>query len=1047
MKLIRKFIVSKVFTIVIFIFMMIVGFISVLDIQIEDEPSAQYKKCNIQVNYASSLDGVEHSIALPIEKRIISIPGVEFVTSDVTTSGANMSIIFAQDTNYYENLLRIQDALLSARSDIPSEANIEIGSDHNADDSIMTLYFSSNSKSISEINTIVDKMKHVLESVNGVSSVVVNSAMDGDTCTVSLRAQDMYVYGVPYDAVRNAIYNLGLTGGTCSVPIGNYVMNVDVCYEDTDIATYPMKGIKDNIICLGEISKITGGSYIKDNIYRVNDHEVVSIDIHKKYEANLISVCKSVRKVFDYIRNICAANDVEFGVLIDKSIFVERGIKSVYKSIVEAIILVAIVIFLFLRSLKISLIPILAIPLSVVPMFTFMRLLGVSINVYSLFGIVLSVGLVVDDAIVVIENIFKYIEAGCTKTQAAIYGTTSILGSIISMTITLAIVYVPILFVNDPQIKNFVDFAIAITVSVLISGFVSISITPMLFDYIYDEHNSHESESSLSSWLDRKYLQILAYLIKHRYSVFIGIYLLFIFLLIACLSVIRYEENIELDRGYTVFGINSKRDNDIDIVYTDKKLSSISEYIRDSYISHDVSDIVTNVNAANKAKDLLRLHLIDHKYRKYSIDQINKKVGDIFKTEASDINIYFASGTNDEKTMVVYMQCYDGSFYNITRRTAQFRDFLASKGLISGIMYTDLRYNNTYKLLINKELCIDYNINPSDLFEALTSMHQNRVFKKPINQHIHKMHLTVDTLNVMDRLTEMLNMPVTVTKVDEYNNHQRKVVPMKTFIKVKKEKQVNKKYRVNGIDGIGITLRLNKGISKTTVNKHVNQFNKDMSGICLVQVSPEETRKIAALHKMMYISLIAVLFIYLIISVLLNSFIEPIAIMLTVPVSSFGGIILLLLTGYKLNVIAIVGLITLIGLITKHGIMILDYVSQNSNNRLLDDVVMEACLSRLRPILMTTICMVLGAIPLATAYNTEFSEYKVPIGLVIIGGMIIGTVLTLFVVPCAYIILVEMYTRNHIVRKNYTELIEDKLSNKSKQKLNSDDFLKLEDIT
>jgi len=203
----------------------------------------------------------------------------------------------------------------------------------------------------------------------------------------------------------------------------------------------------------------------------------------------------------------------------------------------------------------------------------------------------------------------------------------------------------------------------------------------------------------------------------------------------------------------------------------------------------------------------------------------------------------------------------------------------------------------------------------------------------------------------------------------------------------------------------------------------LDKFNAENEGTCHALANIREMKKMKALTRTYFVFLVALILIYLIMVALFESFIKPIAILATVPGAAIGGLLLLILFRQKLNIISIVGLITLIGLITKHGIMLVDYIVNNSHRHILDEVILSACLARFRPIIMTTLCMVIGSIPLLS-YRTEFHEYKVPIGLVIIGGMVIGTILTLYIVPCIYLIIEEIYQKRYFNREDYSPLIE-----------------------
>ena len=1036
MNFVSNFVRRPVFTYVIFIVLIILGFLNLKDIPIEEEPIIPNNVYYIRVNYSSSLDDIENSVVNGL-KDLLTIPGVELVTSDVSNTGCLLQVVFSQESIPHDNLLRIQDVILSAKHDLPERAIITVSDNNSNAEGIMTLYFTSKTKKLHEIASFISAKKNMIESINGVSGVTMR-ADKHDSYTLEIIPQNMHMFNVPYSSIDNAIRNIGISGSSCQILRGNTMINISVGYENTNLESYPVVNQNGYNVAIRDVAFLNTTPRKKSNISRINGKEVVTVEIQKKPDARLIDVCNVINKELIKIRRICELNDIQCGVIIDKSEFVVLGIHSVYKAIIEAIVLVCIIIFMFLRSLVLSIIPILAIPLSIIPMFSFMKITNTTINVYSLFGIVLAIGLVVDDAIVVIENIHKFVNYGYNTKDAAIKGTQSILKSIVAMTITLAIVYMPIFFVNDQNIKSFIDFVITITISVLISGFVALTITPTIFSQIYiDKGYVKEEIYETKHWwknlnimknIEIMYLRSLSILMKNRYSLFIVIYFLIIMFTIMTLQSMKFEETIEVDRGTITFGINSKRENDIEIEYIDKQLQNLRNKINKQPFSVDITDITTNVSETMKGSDYIKLKLKNHKKRKHSIEHIIKNTLDIFKENASDCNIYTAMGTSEYKTFELFLQVYDNSYEELNRKYQKFIQDKEINQLVNGILCTDIKYNTEFKLFIDEQRCARYNVQPFNILSSLSSIDQHKYFKKPVNRHIQKLYVNTLSPETPDKLNDILNIPIETSYFDKEKGHVRGVVPVKNFIKIIKDNALNRKMFVNGINGLGIQVRLNPGVSKTQFYNTINKFNEQQDGSFYLKTDVKEERKIKAMQKTISLFFIAIIFIYLTLSALFESFIAPLSILLTVPGSTLGSLIMLIIFKQKLNIVSVIGLITLVGLITKHGIMLVDYIVNNKNKVIIDQLILEAALNRFQPILMTTLCMVIGSIPLINK-STEFNEYKLPIGIVIVGGMIIGTFLTLYVVPCMYLIIDEIYTRIFVSRDNYNDLVKSVILN------------------
>ena len=1031
------FVNRPVFTYVLFLISLIIGLVNFSNIPIEEEPNIPNNTYYIRANYSSSLAGIEHNISQPLERGLITIPGVELVTSDVSHTGCLMQVVFAQDSVQSENLLRIQDAILGAKHELPNEAIITTSDNNSGAEGIMTLYFTADkkvdSKSVKELSEISKfiqtRIKNALESINGVSAVNLRANIK-DSFTMELIPQNMYMYGIPYSSVEQFLRNIGITGSSCQISSGNSVTNINICYDNNDIENYPV--VKDNDkIRVKDIAHINKTIEKKQNISRINGEEAVTVEIQKKPDANLIQVCELINHELIKIRKMCEANGIFCGVSMDKSEFVKRGMHSVYKAIVEAIVLVCIIIFIFLRSLVLSVIPAIAIPLSIIPAFAFMKFFGTTINVYSLFGIVLAIGLVVDDAIVVIENIHKFTEMGYSTKDAAIQGTQRILKSIIAMTITLAIVYMPIFFVNDQNIKSFIDFVVTITVSVLISGVVALTITPTIFSQIYTHKHEHTKKSSWFSNLnimrriETWYLKSLSFLMKFRYSIFLVIYFIIICVTLVAYQSIKFEENIDLDRGSITFGVNSKRENDINIEYIDQKMQDLSEKIRNQRFSVDITDITTNVSETMKGNDYLKLKLEPHSKRKYSIQEIISKTLELSKETASDCSFYTSMGTSDYKTFEFFLQVYGESEYKkIQEKYQKFMSDPELGRMFFGVLSTDIKYNRAYQFAINREECARYSVQPVNILEALTSINQHKFFRKPINKDTHKLYIDTLSPETQDKLQDILNLPVEIRYWDDQRNqYVPGIVAIRNFIKVSKESDLNRKMFINGVNGLGIQVRLNAGVSKTDFYKKINEYNNKQDGSFYLKTDIKEERKIQAMQRTISVFIVAIILIYLTLAALFESFIAPLSIMLTVPGSALGSLLMLLWFGKKLNIASIIGLITLVGLITKHGIMMVEYVVSKQNTVIIDQLLLQAAINRLQPIIMTTLCMIIGSIPLINE-ATEFNEYKVPIGLVLVGGMSVGTILTLYIVPCMHLIIHEIYHRNYIKRENYSDIVD-----------------------
>jgi multidrug efflux pump len=1028
---IHFFVTKPIATISLYLFLFISGLSAMLTLPMESEPEIARNEIYVSVNYSSSLDAVLNSVAIPIEKKFLSIAGVDLLKSDVTNNNIQFVITFAQDSDMNSNMIKLQSAISDAKSEIPENAIITIPPIKENNTKVMSITFSSELKTIEEINGYISRFKSLFETSEGVSAAVIGGDDNKDICSILLKPAEMNARNLSFHDVTENIKSFYIQGGSSDITIGNSNIALEIGYDDDQsILKHPISSSSNSSVYLHEIAEINKNNDHKNASYRLDGNKVVTMVIYKKQSANLISVCTKVREKYNQIKQICKQNNIDVNIVQDKSIFVNNGITSIYATILESILLVSIIIFMFLRSIVLSLIPIIAIPLSIVPTFFLMKIFGVAINVYSLFGIVVAIGLVVDDAIVVIENIYRYLNSGSSITEAAIKGTTEILLSIISMTITLAIVYLPILFTSDPYIKAFFDFAFVISTSVICSGLISITISPMLFNMMYYESKNNNSHTNLHKGflyqIERLYLKLLCFLISNRNVVLYLFTTLAISVIIILLRLIQYEEEIGVDRGFITYQYNYKTDNNLDINYVDQKLLDFQDCVKSLPIYVDIEHIITSVSQNDSSVNYIDISLKEHKYRKYSIKQITDQIQQEIAKSPSDISIYNLQGGRNDLVVRVNTQFYDGSTYSDI--IGLMYNFAPVKNIIQDFYTVDVRSNNCYILLINKDICKLYGVMPHTISDALTSIKKGKYFRESASNEINKISFGIYNNSNEQQLQKILDIPIK-GYARENNQNIPRIYTLKTFATVKTKKQISKYHRISGNPGMTFTMIMKSGYSMKDMQNAVKIFNKHYGTIAYSEINIAETRKLNSMNTIIKFTILSILFIYLLLSALFESFVLPLIILSIVPASGAGGLLFLYIFGMKINTVSIIGIITLIGLITKHGIMLIDYTTRNFDSELHPDLlILDACLNRFRPILMTTACMILGAIPLIIKTNVELIEYKMPIALVIIGGTFIGTVVTLLILPVYYVTVQEIiYKRSPVSPQRYIVIIERKL--------------------
>jgi multidrug efflux pump len=680
----------------------------------------------------------------------------------------------------------------------------------------------------------------------------------------------------------------------------------------------------------------------------------------------------------------------------DNSLFIDRSVKSVYTTITEAVVLVALVVFVFLRTLRASIIPLVTIPVSLIGSFALMALAGFTINTLTLLSLVLAIGLVVDDAIVVLENIFRHIEEGLQPFQAAIKGVREISFAVVAMTLTLAAVFAPLAFTPGRTGRLFVEFALTLAGAVIVSGFVALTLSPMLCSKLLrHKPNPNFFDRFIEGGLARltnAYTGTLQWVLNHR-SVVLIVMLASAGVSWALFSTAKRELSPMEDRGVIMAVVNSPDGATLD--YTAKYLRAI-ERITSEYPEIDRTFAVSGNPSVSQGIAVLRT--VDWEARSKSTQQIaaelqGKMAGlpGVTARPATPPSL----GQGFREVPINYVIMTSDSYANLANVAQQFLAEMANNpGFINPD--TDLRLNKPEILMeVDRERAADAGISVDQVARTVETMLGGRQvtrYKRDAEQY----DVMVQTL-ATGRTT-----PEDIEKLFVRGRGEA-MVPLSSLVRIRESVSPRELNHFNQRRSVSITANLAPSYSlgealqfmDTTANKILQPgYATELNG-----VSREYRSSSGALGV---VFVLALLFIFLVLAAQFESFVDPFVILLSVPLSMVGALAAMHLSGGTLNVYSQIGLITLIGLITKHGILIVEFSNQlRQQGRSIRDAVVEAAALRLRPILMTTGAMVLGALPLALAAGAG-AESRQQIGWVIVGGMSVGTLLTIFVVPTVY---------------------------------------------
>ncbi|QJR10639.1 Multidrug resistance protein MexB [Usitatibacter rugosus] len=1011
-----------VFATVLSIVVLLIGFISYSRLSVREYPRIDEPVVTVETRYlGASAEVVESQITKVLEDSLAGIEGVDVMTSVSRSETSQITARFKLSRDPDSAAADVRDKVARVRARLPEAIDEPVIAKVEADSfPIMWLAISTPSKSAIEVSDYANRyIKPRLSTLPGAADVRIFGERK-----VSMR--------IWLDPAKLAAYRLtpadvedALRRQNVEIPAGriesdkrefSVLSQTDLQTPDQfdaivirDVAGYPVR-IRD--IGRAQIAPVD-----ERVVARFMGNSAVTMGVIKQAVANPLDLSKAVRKEIDEINKSLV--DMKIEVVYDSSLFIEQSIRAVFQTIVEAVVLVAIVIFLFLRNFRATLIPLVTIPVSLVGAFTFMYLFGFSVNTLTLLAMVLAIGLVVDDAIVVLENIYRHLEEGMSRLDAALLGAREIAFAVIAMTITLAAVFAPLAFQTGRTGRLFIEFALALAGAVLVSGFVALTLSPMMCSKLLKHETKHGRFYNMTErWfrnLIEGYKRLLDRALHHR------AYVLGAALFVGCLSVVlaltlRSELSPIEDRG-AVFGFVSAPEG-ATVRFTAENLKKVEDIYRTV-----PETIKFNALAGfpTVADGIAIARLAPWNERKRSQQDITTALMPEFQkipgVRAFPTNTP-SLGQSPRSRPVEFVVMSQAPF-EVLQKYVDAIILEASKTPGLQNLDSDLRLDKPeLKVSVNREKISDVGASVDAVGRTLETMLGGRQvtrFKKDGEQY-----------DVIVQVADADRRSPTGISDIYVRGKNNEMIQLSNLVIVREGVAPKNLNHFNRIRSATITATLAPGyplgdalnaMQEAAKKSMPVTVNTDLNGVS------REFRDSST--EIYFVFLLALAFIFLVLAAQFESFIDPFIIMLTVPLAMTGALLALWLAGGTLNIYSKIGLVTLVGLITKHGILIVEFANQiQSQGKSVIEAVEEAAVLRLRPILMTTGAMVLGAVPLAFATGAG-AESRQQIGWVIVGGMLLGTLLTLFVVPTAYTLL----ARKH---KTFDErLAEDRAGNTS----------------
>jgi multidrug efflux pump len=992
-----------VFATVLSLILVLIGLMAFSRLTIREYPNIDEPQVSVSTNYAgASAEIVESQVTQVLEGSLAGIEGIDTIESTSRAESSRITIRFRTGINIDSATSDVRDRVSRVRRALPDEIDEPSIAKVEADaQPIMFIVMRSTNMTSLELTDYVDRyVVDRFKNLDGVADVTINGERRY-TMRVWIDAERMAGYGLTVQDVETAIRNQN-----ADIPAGRIesaereftVLSRTALGTPAEFARIVLKEAGGLQVKLGDVARVELGSDDIRRESRYNGETAISIGIIKQAVANPLDVSNAVREVLPRI-NESMPEGMSASVGYDSTIFIDRSIRNVFTTILEATALVVIIIMIFLHSIRASLIPIVTIPVSLITAFAIMYAAGLTVNTLTLLAMVLAIGLVVDDAIVMLENIYRHIEEGMKPFHAAIKGAREIAFAIVAMTLTLAAVYAPIAFTPGRTGRLFLEFALTLAGAVVVSGFVALTLTPMMCSKLL-KHSEKRNifariiEGALNG-LERGYRGALKFAVKGRWLV------LLIALGVATgggfiFAQLKSELSPTEDRGTIIVSGNAPEG--ASYAYTKRYAEQVEEILAQvpelqSYLMIVGMGEVTRFTSFGRMKDWSERDVSQQQVVQKVLPQLRKVAG--VQASASNPASLGVRGFGKPFQFVIQSSAsYEELNAMADALVEQLRD---NPGLAD--LDTDMRLNKPeVEVEIDRDRVADMGLDISVIGRTLETLLGGRdvtTFKIGSEQY----DVTV-ALPVEDRAS-----PDTLSRIFVRNN-AGEMVQLSNVVKLKETVVPRDLRRFNQLRAITIEANLAPGYTLGEAISAVEQAARNVLPEGTITDLTGQSREFRdASSNLAFVFILALAFIYLVLSAQFESFRDPVMIMLTVPLSMTGALGALWLTGGTLNVYSQIGLVTLIGLITKHGILIVDFT-----NRLQDEgkdrteAIIGAAALRLRPILMTTAAMILGAVPLALAEGAG-AESRQQIGWVIVGGMSLGTVLTLFVVPAVYAVM------------------------------------------
>lgn len=1025
MNLSSPFIKRPVMTILVMLSLVFFGVLSYKKLPVSDLPDVDYPVIMVTAAYpGASPETMANNVATPLEKHFTSIGGIKSIASTSQNGQVSIVLMFDIDKDIQDAAQQVQAKITQASMQLPQDMPYAPTFERVNPSETPVTYFLLHSKTelpskLYDMASVeIGRQINILDGVGQVQTIGSPYAVRVHVDPLKMRAHDI---GIDELAAAIRSENVNLPTGVLYGDHKEFTIDVDgqlvnaekyrdiIIKRNDDGAIIRLRDIGDAIDSL-EQDKLSLRYYDKS----VNEPCVI-VGIKKQPGANTLAVCDRVETLLKKVEK-SLPESVTLTVIHSKSHIIRESVADVKFTLALAVALVVLVVFLYLGKPLSTFIPAMAIPISILGTFATMSLLGYSIDILSLLAVTLSIGFLVDDAIVVLENIERHIEMGKSPFKAALDGSKEISFTILSMTTCLVAVFIPMLFMPDLMGKIFREFAATIMIAVAFSGFVSLTLTPLLCAKLLSNQKTSKSKLehlslALNKFLETHYEKGLIWAIKHRFTVFLfgtGTLVMTIFMF----TVVKKDFLPTDDMGFIV-GFTQASDA-TSIKQTGRFQDEVNKIANDSpYVEMGVS--ASGMPTDNSGFFFLRLKPLKERPGILSFigemqDKIHKIPGiQAFLKPLPLIDLQ--TGTSQSHGNYQYtLQSIDQHL--LYEFAPKFQKSLSEIPGVTGVS-SDLHMGKPQvKLDILRDKASFYNISAQDIESAL-----GLTFAQA---NLSSIQLADDQYHViLEALPDIYNTPESLSQIYVRSQKSGKLVPLSEVTQISENLGPITVGHFNSLPAVTFSFNLSDvplGEALDNIDKMATALIPKGEITGSVQGSADAFKKTFA--SLQILVLITIFIIYVVLGILYENFFDPITVMSTLPPAALGALLTLFIFRLPLSLYSFVGIIMLLGIVLKNGIIMIEFAAEAIENHKMHyiDAIKHACVTRFRPILMTTIAAMMGAVPIAIGVGGATADGRKPLGYAIVGGLIISQMLTLFLTPITYIYLEKL--RHFLTKKN-----------------------------